>query len=228
MQELFSSRLLRWVTVPYRSRLLNAASRPFYQVADRVLGSQLLSDLADFFILLQTMREGFVARAEAVDRLLHDHRTTFLLVTTLEPIPVRESLQMLAALAERRFHLGLLVCNRVLPRSFRDSLAKEAADALLEEDTSLAAELSGELSGEAKGASSEVVAGVLAEVSTSFSNFRQVATREGELLRELSFAHQVTATVPYRPGEVTDLAGLLAVGEEMWGLRPRRASARRR
>ena len=31
--------LLRLLTVPYRSRLVNVASRPFYQVADRILGS---------------------------------------------------------------------------------------------------------------------------------------------------------------------------------------------
>ena len=63
---------------PYRSRLVNLASRPFYQVADRILGSQFLEDLAGFFILFQTMRDGFVARAEAVSRLLqrraHDLR----------------------------------------------------------------------------------------------------------------------------------------------------------
>ena len=39
----------RWLTVPYRSRLFTFASRPFYQVADRVLGSRFLQDIADFF-----------------------------------------------------------------------------------------------------------------------------------------------------------------------------------
>ncbi len=38
MADFFSSRLLRWLIVPYRSRLVNMASRPFYQVADRILG----------------------------------------------------------------------------------------------------------------------------------------------------------------------------------------------
>src|SRR3712207_6017342 len=42
MVEFFGSRLLRWLTVPYRSRVVSMASRPFYQVADRVLGSQFL------------------------------------------------------------------------------------------------------------------------------------------------------------------------------------------
>ena len=55
MADFFSSRLLRWLIVPYRSRLVNVASRPFYQVADRILGTQFLADISEFFILFQTM-----------------------------------------------------------------------------------------------------------------------------------------------------------------------------
>src|SRR6266508_5773593 len=36
MADFFSSRFLRMLTVPYRSRLVNMASKPFYQVADRI------------------------------------------------------------------------------------------------------------------------------------------------------------------------------------------------
>ncbi|MGH9087859.1 MAG: ArsA family ATPase, partial [Acidimicrobiales bacterium] len=72
MAEFFSSRLLRWLIVPYRSRLVNLASRPFYQVADRILGSQFLEDVAEFFLLFQAMYGGFVARARGVSALLRD------------------------------------------------------------------------------------------------------------------------------------------------------------
>ncbi|HEV2369474.1 MAG TPA: ArsA-related P-loop ATPase, partial [Acidimicrobiales bacterium] len=37
MSDFFSSRLLRWLIAPYRSRVVNYASRPFYQIADRIL-----------------------------------------------------------------------------------------------------------------------------------------------------------------------------------------------
>lgn len=217
MQEFFSSRLLRWLTVPYRSRLLNVAARPFYQVADRILGSQLLQDLADFFILLQTMRDGFVARADAVDRLLRDVRTTFCLVTTLEAVPGREASEMMRALDERHLHLGLLVCNKVLPTTFTDRDAVNAADTLADEAPALAAALAPTFKVDRQPVSPEVTALVLQEVAHSFNNFRQVATREGELLRELSSAHDVTATVPYQPGHVSDLAGLLQMGARIWG-----------
>src|SRR5947199_6719313 len=106
MADFFSSRLLRMLTVPYRSRLVNMASRPFYQVADRILGSQFLEDIAEFFLLFQSMYAGFSQRAEAVTRLLHERRTTFIVVSTLEAAPLREAESFLAALVDGGFHPG--------------------------------------------------------------------------------------------------------------------------
>ena len=91
MVDFFGSRLLRWLTVPYRSRLFTAASKPFYQVADRVLGSRFLQDIADFFVLFQAMESGFVRRAQEVEELLVDPRTAFVVVTTLETAPSYEA-----------------------------------------------------------------------------------------------------------------------------------------
>jgi anion-transporting ArsA/GET3 family ATPase len=206
MADFFSSRLLRWLTVPYRSRLVNVASRPFYQVADRVLGSQVLQDLADFFILFQTMRDGFVSRAEAVNRLLRDATTTFLCVTTLEAVPAREAQEMVAALASRHLHLGLLVCNKVLPPALSDPATAQVADRLTAQAEALAV-------GQRDPA---VARAVLSEVAQSFSNFRLVANREAELMRELAGAHELTATVGYLPGSITDLRGLLRIGASIW------------
>ena len=64
---------------PYRMRFADIASKPFFYVADRILGSQFLQDIAEFFILFQTLSDGFVARAKEVERLLADRRTTFIL-----------------------------------------------------------------------------------------------------------------------------------------------------
>jgi anion-transporting ArsA/GET3 family ATPase len=220
MAEFFSSRLLRWLIVPYRSRLVNLASRPFYQVADRILGSLFLEDLAGFFILFQTMRDGFVARAEAVSRLLRDVRTTFVVVTTLEAVPAVDAEQLIESLRERHLHLGLLVCNKVLPHSFSDPPIGRTAESLGQRAGELAELLASHLppdQGTSDRPSGDVVARVLEEVARSFANFRLVATREAELLRSLSAAHEVTATVPYHPGHVTDLRGLLDVGAKIWG-----------
>ena len=122
MADFFGGRLLRWLTMPYRvggkrgARMINVASRPFYQMADRLLGSQFLQDISEFFLNFQSMYGGFVDRANAVERLLHDRRTTFAVVTTLESAPLHEAEFFCEQLMKRDYHLGALVLNRTLPR----------------------------------------------------------------------------------------------------------------
>lgn len=210
MAEFFSSRLLRWLTAPARSRVLNVASRPFYQVADRILGSQFLQDIAEFFLLFQTMYEGFVERARAVDRLVHDRRTTFVVVTTLEPTPLREAEYFLGALRRLGLHPGALVLNRVLPGSLLDPASGRVADRLRSDGAALAAQL-GPSAGDPA-----AVARVLGEVGESFLNFGVVAKREAELRAEVSGAPDVVVSVPFFATDIYDLAGLLRHGRAMW------------
>ncbi|HEX8803338.1 MAG TPA: ArsA-related P-loop ATPase [Acidimicrobiales bacterium] len=210
MADFFSSRLLRWLTVPARSRIVTMASRPFYTVADRILGSQFLQDIAEFFLLFQTMYDGFVDRAHAVTRTLSDKRTTFVVVSTLETSPLREAEFFVDALADRKLHLGAVVLNRVLPEWFVDREATAAAKRLCRADEALVKAV-GDAPGDA-----DQVGRVLHEVGESFLNFQVVAKREAEQRAELAAAPDVVATVPYAAGDVTDVAGLLALGEALW------------
>ncbi len=210
MAEFFSSRLLRWLTAPARSRMLTLASRPFYQVADRILGTQFLQDISEFFLLFQTMYDGFVDRAEAVTRTLADKRTTFIVVSTLESAPVREAEFFIDALEERSLHLGAVVLNKVLPGWFLDKGATGAAKAFCARSEALAAELP-----DALGPSDQVTR-VLQEVGESFLNFQVVAKREAEIRAELSAAPDAVASVPYFDRDITDLAGLLELGQQLW------------
>src|SRR5260221_14788472 len=84
------------------------------------------------------MSGGFVARARAVERLLHDKRTTFAVVTTLEAAPLHEAERFGATLISRDFHLGALVLNKTLPDSLRDPDGAAAATACFDEAGSLA------------------------------------------------------------------------------------------
>ena len=211
MAEFFSSRLLRLLIVPYRSRLVNLASRPFYQVADRILGSQFLQDIAEFFILFQTMYDGFVERSQAVTRLLHDKRTTFVVVTTLEAAPVHEAEFFIDVLTSKHFHLGALVLNKVLPSYFNDEAAAARASLLCEGKGEIAPKVA-----EIIGDDPAQIERVLAEVGESFCNFQVVAHREATQRAELSRAPEVVATVPYFETDIHDLAGLLRLGEKIW------------
>ncbi len=210
MADFFSSRFLRWLTAPYRSRVVNMASKPFYTLADRILGSQFLEDIAEFFLLFQTMYEGFVERAEAVTRTLADRRTTFVVVTTLESAPIRETEFFVSALAERRLHLGALVLNRVLPGYLLDRDATVAAERLCADAAGIA---SGLEVGPAEPGQAERV---LREVGESFLNFQVVAKREAEQRSELATSAEVVVTVPYFDTDLFDLAGILRLGHQIW------------
>jgi anion-transporting ArsA/GET3 family ATPase len=213
MAEFFSSRLLRLLIAPYRSRVLNMASRPFYQVADRVLGSQFLEDIAEFFILFQTMYPGFVERSRAVERLLLDRRTTFVVVSTLEAAPVREAEFFLQVLTAKKLHVGALVLNRVLPDYLLDDAA-EARAARLCDDAAELARLSG--LAELLETSEAQLARVLAEIGENFRNFAVVARREAAARHELESRCDVVATVPEFDADIHDLPGLLDLGERAW------------
>ncbi|HEX2039592.1 MAG TPA: ArsA-related P-loop ATPase [Acidimicrobiales bacterium] len=211
MADFFSSRFLRLLTAPYRSRIVNFASKPFYTVADRILGTEFLEDIAEFFGLFQTMAPGFVERAGAVTRVLHDKRTTFVVVTTLEAAPLHEAEFFIRALGEKRFHLGAVVLNKVLPSYLLDEEAAAVADRLRTQAPAVAKELSGEELGDPA-----QVERVLREVGESFLRFQVVAQREAEQRAELSVTPEVVASVPYFETDIYDLAGLLRLGERLW------------
>jgi anion-transporting ArsA/GET3 family ATPase len=211
MADFFSSRFLRLLIAPYRSRLVNMASRPFYQVADRILGSQFLQDIAEFFILFQTMYAGFVQRAEAVEDLLHDKRTTFIIVSTLEAAPLHEAEFFVDALQDKKFHLGAVVLNKVLPSYLLDSAAAQTAERICADAGDFGARLAGAADSDA-----DQVGRVLVEIAQNFLRFQLVAQREAEQRKELAVSPEVVATVPYFESDIYDLGGLLRLGEQIW------------
>lgn len=115
MKEFFASRLLRLLTSQAQSRLFSLAAKPFFLVADRILGARFLSDITEFFTLFRTMEEGFVARANEVEAALKHQDTSFIVVTTLEPAPLRESDFLIDELRNRSFQLSSVIANRVTP-----------------------------------------------------------------------------------------------------------------
>jgi anion-transporting ArsA/GET3 family ATPase len=216
MADFFGGRLLRWLTMPYRiggrrgARMINLAGKPFYQMADRILGGQFLQDIAEFFLNFETMYSGFIERAQAVERLLHDRRTTFAVVTTLEGAPLREAEFFCEELTARGYHLGALVLNKTLPAMLLAADGARAASALETDADSVAAEL--------KDACPEVLADaartarVLRTIAASYRNFAVIAQREAELRAELARLPDVVVTIPELEGDITDLDGLAQIG----------------
>jgi anion-transporting ArsA/GET3 family ATPase len=209
MADFFSSRFLRWLTMPARSRVVNFASKPFYTVADRILGSQFLEDIAEFFLLFQSMYDGFVERANAVTRVLGDRRTTFVVVSTLESSPVREAEFFISELHERHLHLGAVVLNKVLPKYLLDQEATYVAQRFCSDAAKLAAAAPVDHD-------DAQVERVLREIGESFLNFQVVAKREAEIRSELAATPDVVATVPYFDSDIYDLEGLVRLGDKIW------------
>jgi anion-transporting ArsA/GET3 family ATPase len=214
MAEFFSSRLLRWLIVPYRSRLVNFASRPFYQVADRILGTQFLEDISQFFILFQTMYNGFIERAQAVGRLLADRRTSFIVVTTLEAAPLHEGQVFIDELRRRDLHVGAVVLNKVLPAYLRDHSGHELARRLKDSSDDVAAKLRGDAA--LGGIDRAELAGVISEIGSSYLDYNLVAQREAEQRAELAHTPDVLVSVPYFESDVFDLSSLLRLGKKLW------------
>jgi anion-transporting ArsA/GET3 family ATPase len=214
MAEFFGSRLLRWLTAPARSRIVGVASKPFATVADRLLGATFVQDIAEFFLLFQSMERGFVERARAVTRTLEDRRTAFVVVTTLDPSPVLEAEFFIDALAQRHFNLGAVVCNRVLPDTLRSRDGRAAAERMKANADEFATTLARSMRLGADDRS--VLATTLREVADSFLDYRVVASREAEVAAALRASPDVLVRVPALERDVTSVAELLALGDHLW------------
>ncbi len=212
MADFFSSRLLRWLIAPARSRLVNAAAKPFTLIADKLLGAKFLTDIGEFFLLFQTLYDGFVERATSVQRTLGDARTSFVVVTTPEPGPAAEARFLLEELASRSYGIGAVIANRVLPEVFRTRGAPTAAKTLRSNADSLSATLQ-------KSADVETGEGVLREVADRFDDFRLLAAQGEAVLESLQAGLPAVSapvvSVPYLETEITDLAGVLELGEQL-------------
>jgi anion-transporting ArsA/GET3 family ATPase len=111
------NRLFRLLIAPGRAslRAFGAAADVLLRTIGRVAGREIVEDTVAFFRAFDGMEEGFRERATAVNTLLSNERTAYVLVTT----PRRESLEEAGFLATRlresKHPVDALVVNRVHP-----------------------------------------------------------------------------------------------------------------
>jgi len=212
LADFFSSRLLRWLIAPSRSTLVGLASKPFTQVADRILGTQFLADITEFFISLQSMYGGFVERANAVTRLLADERTTFMVVSSSETVPLREAEFFAAELARRDLDVGAVILNKVLPESLSDAQAASASHRLAQRSAGDTRALASAL-----GVDQVLLDRVLTTVTESFEDYAVVARREASARERFPLGSAAMLTVPQLDRDVHDMGGLLELGTHLLG-----------
>ena len=217
MQDFFSSRLLKLLTPSSQWQLLALAAKPFYEIADRLLGKGILRDVAEFFTLFRTMETGFVERARNVEQLLHDSKTSFVVVTTLEDAPLSEAEFLSTALKERNFITSFAIANRVIPKELTSAALLEQAEVLKRLRNN--AEFTSELASTLTSSEAEIDASLLSQTMATIANYAQATTQIIEHQTALTdrvaaFADNF-ASAPMLETDIADINGLIALGESL-------------
>lgn len=98
---------------------------------DELIGLKFVEDFADFFRAFEGMYEGFRARAGRVDALLREPFTSFVVVTSPQPLPLAEAGFFCDRLRELEMRLDAVVVNRVQPSAVEGDGPREDVRARL-------------------------------------------------------------------------------------------------
>jgi anion-transporting ArsA/GET3 family ATPase len=202
-------RMIRLLTAPAKTgmsamRVLSASVGLFAKAFTRVIGGELLSDLAAFVAALESMFGGFRQRAQHTYELLKTPGTAFVVVASPEPDALREASYFVDRLGADRMPLAGLIVNRMrrtAPVGAREPLTAARAAAAAEQLSERARR---------ENESARLAAAALsvhAEAAGAAEHDRRMA-------RRFSAAHPEVAvlTVPALPADVHDLAGLRSIG----------------
>jgi anion-transporting ArsA/GET3 family ATPase len=173
-------------------------------VLKRIVGFDLLSDLAEFFNAFSGMVDGFQARAKRVNSLLGDSRTCFLVVCGPQGEPVDEAVYFHRKLVEAKLPFGGVIVNKVhYPteklRGDGDDLPAALAEKLGDED----------LGG---------------RVAANFGDYQALAERDARNIERLAKELRTKGVirVPYLDEDVHDLAGLAEINRYLFASREER------
>lgn len=199
-------RMIRLLTAPARAggkaylKVVGASFSIFSRVLNKILGSDLLSNVSAFVASLETMFGGFRERAEQTYRLLKAPGTAFVVVASAEPDALREASFFVERLQSEGMPLAGVVLNRV-----RRSEVKLSAQRALDAVEKLA-----ELEQTAPVRLASAALRVHAETAEAAKHDRAMVAR-------FAAAHPDVAErqVPALPTDVHDLAGLRAIGHAL-------------
>jgi len=173
------------------ARVFGRSTGLAFAIFARVTGVDMLGDLSRFFRSLAGVTDAFGERTRRVAALLRDRSTTFMLVTTPEPVPAREA----ALLAERLDAAGMGRCGVIVNRVQRAGL-----------DGRTPAEVQAQLAP----ALGERLA---ARAAANLADFDVLSRRDGETIARLceAVSEPSPLLVPHLDEDIGDLAGLACV-----------------
>jgi anion-transporting ArsA/GET3 family ATPase len=180
------------------ARVAGRGASVMLSVFKRIVGFDLLADLAEFFNAFSGMVDGFQARAERVNKLLADPDTCFLVVCGPQGEPVNEAVYFHRKLVEAKLPFGGVIVNKV----------HYPAERLSGETNDLPAALAEKLDDE----------DLARRVAANFSDYQALAERDARnvehLAKELRTSDVIR--VPYLDEDVHDLAGLAEINRYLF------------
>jgi anion-transporting ArsA/GET3 family ATPase len=173
-------------------------------VFKRIVGFDLLADLAEFFNAFSGMVDGFQARAKRVNSLLADPHTCFLVVCGPQGEPIDEAVYFHRKLVEAKLPFGGVIVNKVHYPAER--LRGEGDPADLE--AALVARLGG-----GGGLDSDEARDLAKRVAENFADYQALAERDARNIEHLARELRTTGVirVPHLDEDVHDLAGLAEI-----------------
>ncbi|HXV04748.1 MAG TPA: ArsA-related P-loop ATPase [Solirubrobacterales bacterium] len=162
-------------------------------VLRRIVGFDLLADLAEFFNAFSGMVDGFQARAKRVNSLLADERTSFLVVCGPQGEPIDEAVYFHRKLVEAKLPFGGVIVNKV----------HYPAERLRGDGADLRATLAARLGDEE----------LATRVAENFADYQVLAERDARNIERLAAELRTSAVirVPHLDEDVHDLAGLAEI-----------------
>ena len=193
MTSFLEGRLLKWFLLPALGggkgvfKIMNFAASQFLRVVQKVIGTQLLKDTAEFFANFEGMYEGFKQRAQDVYTLLRQNTSAFVVVTVPTEQAVDEALFFASNLNEYELPFGGLVVNRIHPRCDVTPISANGSEIL----------------------------DPLVKVAKDFALVGQREERSLSRLQKEVPEHR-WARIPFMTKEVVDLAALAEIAENIF------------
>jgi anion-transporting ArsA/GET3 family ATPase len=190
LTQFFEGRALQVFLRPtgFAGRIVGRGTGMVFSVLKRVTGVDLLEDLSVFFRSISGLIDGFKERAKAVNKLLGDPGTVFLLVTSPEREPVDEAIYFWRKLKAARMPFGGVIVNRVHHDLLGDL---DAGDVASELEPQLGEKLA-------------------RRVAENFRDYHVLAHRDRENIEHLTAKLQQPRVlmIPYLDEDVHDIEGL--------------------
>jgi anion-transporting ArsA/GET3 family ATPase len=188
------------------ARVAGRGASVMLSVFKRIVGFDLIADLAEFFNAFSGMVDGFQARAKRVNSLLADRRTCFLVICGPQGEPIDEAVYFHRKLIEAKLPFGGVIVNKVHYR----------AERLRADGTDLSSTLTEKLG---KG-------DLARRVAENFADYQALAERDARNIDHLAAELRTKGVirVPHLDQDVHDLAGLAEINRYLFATGTERAA----